>query len=245
MKYAVLKIRFLLQPRAGAQSRVAALLLVCFSFFILPESLRGDLATGEHGAVASVNEIATQAGINALKQGGNAVDAAVATALTLGVVDGFNSGIGGGCFMLIRLKDGKFLAIDGREMAPTAATRDMFLREGKADADLSQLGALASGVPGSLAAYEAAIRRCGKLPFRDHLLNAAKIADAGFPVTSHYANVLKHVADDLSKFESSKAVFLHDGKSFQPGEILKQADLANTYREVAKNGIGWFYGVPC
>ena len=73
-------------------------------------------------------------------------------------------------------------------------------------------------------------------------MNAAKIADAGFPVTSHYANVLKHVADDLSKFESSKAVFLHDGKSLQPGEILKQADLANTYREVAKNGIGWFYG---
>ena len=97
----------------------------------LTTSLRADFAIGEHGAVASVNEIATCAGIDALKQGGNAVDAAVATALTLGVVDGYNSGIGGGCFILVRLKDGKFLAIDGREMAPAGATRDMFLRAGK------------------------------------------------------------------------------------------------------------------
>src|SRR4051812_2516002 len=111
-----------------------------FVLFLTTISVRADLASGEHGAVASVNEIATQAGINAMKNGGNAVDAAVATALTLGVVDGYNSGIGGGCFMLIRLADGKFLAIDGREMAPAAATRDMFLRDGKADADLSQTG---------------------------------------------------------------------------------------------------------
>ena len=134
--------------------------LVCGLLF--PSTiLHADFATGEHGAVASVNELATQAGIDAMKNGGNAVDAAVATALTLGIVDNYNSGIGGGCFMLIRLKDGKFLAIDGREMAPAAATRDMFLRDGKADTDLSQTGALASGIPGSLAAYDTAIRRAG------------------------------------------------------------------------------------
>ncbi|MEO6182658.1 MAG: gamma-glutamyltransferase, partial [Verrucomicrobiota bacterium] len=242
MKFNVVEIPYLLQLRGGIQPRIVLLVLICFSFLAMRLSLRADLATGEHGVVASVNEIATRAGINALKQGGNAVDAAVATALTLGVVDGYNSGIGGGCFMLIRLKDGKFLAIDGREMAPAAATRDMFLRDGKADTELSQLGALASGVPGSLAAYESAIRLCGKLPFRDHLLNAAKVAEAGFPVTRSYANVLKHMAGDLSKFESSKAIFLHDGKPFGPGEILKQTDLAKTYREVARNGIGWFYG---
>ncbi len=212
--------------------------------FFVTFSAQAEPAIGEHGVVASVNEIATRAGINAMKNGGNAVDAAVATALTLGVVDGYNSGIGGGCFMLIRLADGKFLAIDGREMAPAAATRDMFLRAGKADTDLSQLGSLASGVPGALAAYDAAIRRAGKLTLREHLLNAAKIAEDGFAVNHSYANVLQHMAKDLSKFESSRATFLKDGKPYESGEILKQPDLAKTYRAVATNGLGWFYGGP-
>src|SRR5206468_11069554 len=83
-------------------------------------------ATGTHAMVATVNASATQAGIDALKSGGNAVDAAIAAGLTLGVVDGHNSGIGGGCFMLIRLADGSFVEIDGRETAPASATPDMF-----------------------------------------------------------------------------------------------------------------------
>src|SRR5579871_539115 len=107
-------------------------------------------AYGEHGIVASVHPLATQAGLDMLKQGGNAVDAAVAVALTLGVVDGQNSGIGGGCFMLIRRANGSVIAIDGREMAPGKATHDMFIRNGKGDTDLSQTGSLASGVPGAL-----------------------------------------------------------------------------------------------
>src|ERR1051325_2360965 len=91
-----------------------------------------------HGMVASVHPLATEAGVNILKSGGNAIDAAVAVGLTLGVVDADNSGIGGGCFMLIRLANGKFVAIDGRETAPAAATRNMFIRDGKADTQLSQ-----------------------------------------------------------------------------------------------------------
>jgi gamma-glutamyltranspeptidase/glutathione hydrolase len=205
---------------------------------------RADFASGKHGAVASVNELATQAGINAMKNGGNAVDAAVATALTLGVVDNYNSGIGGGCFMLIRLANGKFLAIDGREMAPAAATRDMYLRDGKADPDLSQTGALASGVPGALAAYDMAIRRAGKLTLREHLLNAAKIAEDGFAINHSYARAIQHTAEELSKFDSSREVFLKTGKPPEAGYVLKQADLAKTYREIAANGIGWFYGGP-
>ena len=94
------------------------------------------------GMVSSVHPIATEAGLNVLKSGGNAVDAAVAVGLTLGVVDTANSGIGGGCFMLIRLANGKFLAIDGREMAPAAATRDMFERDGKAIFVMKVLGPL-------------------------------------------------------------------------------------------------------
>lgn len=213
-------------------------------FFVFSFSLRADLASGEHGAVASVNEIASRAGIEAMQHGGNAVDAAVAVALTLGVVDGFNSGIGGGCFILIRQPNGKFLAIDGREMAPAAATRDLFLRDGKADSQLSQLGALAIGVPGALAAYDTAIRRAGKLTLREHLLNAAKVAEEGFTLNRQYAQVLSHMAGELVKFEGSRAVLLKDGKPYEIGEILKQPDLAKTYRAVAENGIAWFYGGP-
>src|SRR5262249_38088948 len=119
-------------------------------------------ASSTHGIVASVNPIATEAGVNTLKQGGNAIDATVAVALTLGVVDTQNSGLGGGCFMLIRRADGSLVAIDGRETAPAAATKDMFVRHGKADAELSQTGPLASGVPGSLAVYDFAVKHYGR-----------------------------------------------------------------------------------
>ena len=124
------------------------------AFFLLPGS--GFSAQATHGMVASVHPVATDAGLAVLKRGGNAIDATVAVALSLGVVDGDNSGIGGGCFMLIRRPNGSMVAIDGRETAPAAATRDMFVRDGKADTELSQTGALASGVPGALAAYRTA-----------------------------------------------------------------------------------------
>src|SRR5947207_613407 len=121
----------------------------------------------QKGMVASVHPLATEAGLSVLKQGGNAIDATVAVALTLGVVDSDNSGIGGGCFMLIHRADGSIIAIDGREKAPGAATRTMFVRNGKPDTRLSQTGALASGVPGALAAYEFAVSRYGKKNLKD------------------------------------------------------------------------------
>ena len=144
-------------------------------------------AEAAHGMVASVHPLATDAGVRVLKEGGNAVDAAVAVALTLGVVDTDNSGIGGGCFMLIHRADGSLVAIDGREMAPAAATPDMFIREGKADTTLSQVGALASGVPGALAAYEFAVTHHGKRKLADLLLPAADLAEKGFPLNAGYA----------------------------------------------------------
>ena len=103
-------------------------------------------------AVASVHPRATEAGLEAARRGGNAVDAAIATALTLGIVDGHNSGIGGGCFILIRTADGTISAIDGREMAPAKAHRDMYVIGGKLDEEASKTGALASAVPGAIAA---------------------------------------------------------------------------------------------
>lgn len=202
-------------------------------------------AHGEHGMVASVNPIATDAGVSVLKNGGNTVDAAVAVALTLGVVDGSNSGIGGGCFMLIRLADGSAIAIDGRETAPAAASRDMYVLNGKANTELSQVGPSASGVPGALAAYAYAVRKYGRKELKDSLLPSAAVAENGFKPDEHYAAMLRDSAKDLARFEASRAIFLKsNGTPYKQGEVLKQPDLAATYRNVAEQGIGWFYQGP-
>ena len=218
------------------------LLALCLAF--APLTAPADSSPATHGMVASVHPLATQAGLNVLKSGGNAIDAAVAVGLTLGVVDVDNSGIGGGCFMLIRLANGEFVAIDGREMAPAAATRDMFLRNGKADADLSQTGALASGVPGEVAAFDHAVTKFGRKKLSELILPAAKIADRGFALNPSYATRLNSVAADMAKFPASRAVFFKKGKPLKAGEILKQPDLAATYRGIAGQGSDWFYRGP-
>ena len=202
------------------------------------------MATATRGMVASGHPLATQAGLNILKSGGNAIDAAVAVGLTLGVVDAHNSGIGGGCFMLIRLANGRFVAIDGREMAPAAATRDMFVRDGKGDTELSQTGALASGVPGELAAFDYATRKFGKKSLSELILPAAKIAEEGFVISPGFAARLISASMDLEKFEASRSIFLKDGQPLQAGNVLKQPDLAATYRSIAEHGPNWFYHGP-
>lgn len=192
--------------------------------------------------VATVQPLATDAGVEAFEQGGNAVDAAIAAALTLGVVDSPNSGLGGGCFILIRRPDGSLLAIDGREKAPAAATSDMYVRDGKVDPKLSTRGPLAVGVPGALAAYALAIEKCGQRKLADLLLPAADIADRGFPVDRVYARKIADKADELSLFPGSKAVLLkQDGSPYREGEILRQTDLARSYRRIAELGPAWFY----
>ncbi|MEM9353054.1 MAG: gamma-glutamyltransferase [Planctomycetota bacterium] len=195
--------------------------------------------------VASVQPLATDAGLEAYRRGGNAIDAAVATALTLGVVDTPNSGIGGGCFILIRRANGAIAAIDGREMAPAAATRDMFLRDGKAVPQLSQTGPLASGVPGALAAYSKAINEHGALTLPELLRPAADIAEQGFALDRVYARRLASTAEVLRRFEGSAAALLKpDGSPYAEGETLKQPNLARTYRAIAEHGPEWFYDGP-
>jgi gamma-glutamyltranspeptidase / glutathione hydrolase len=194
------------------------------------------------GAVATVHPLATDAAMNALRNGGNAVDASVAAMLTLGVVDNPNSGIGGGCFMLIRLANGETYAIDGRETAPSLATRDMYLRDGKADPNLSQTGALAVGVPGALATYDEALKRFGKHTLADALLPAADIAERGFAINANYAGKIRATREKLMAFPASAAVVLKaDGSPYEAGETIVQKDLAATYRAIAKDGIGYFY----
>ena len=201
--------------------------------------------TGRHGIAATIHPLATEAAAQALQSGGNAIDAAVAAGLTLGVVDGQNSGIGGGCFILLRLADGRILAIDGREQAPAGASRDMFVREGQAEAQLSQTGALAAGVPGALAAYAYAATNYGRLPWSTHLTTAAQLAEQGFNLNRDYAQRLASTADSLRRFPAAREIFLDaDGGPWQLGDVLRQPDLAATYRAVAAQGVEWFYGGP-
>ncbi len=199
-------------------------------------------AVHARGAIACVHPLAARAAIEAYEKGGNAIDAAVAAALTLGVVDGHNSGIGGGCFVLIRKGDGTILAIDGRETAPAGATAAMFVRGGKADTALSQTGALAIGIPGSLAAYEHALKSAGRLALADLLRPAADLAEGGFVFDANCVARLRSVAPQLAMFEASRAILLDpQGRPWPKGHTLRQPDLAATYRAIARQGIEFFY----
>ena len=159
-------------------------------------------------AVATVHPLATDAALAAFADGGNAIDAAIAAALTLGVADSHNSGIGGGCFILIHAADGTLTAIDGREMAPSAASRDMYVIDGKLDEKASKTGSLASAVPGALAAYDLALKKHGRKSLSDLLSPAADLAERGFPIDEVFARKLASVKADLASFPASAAIFL-------------------------------------
>ena len=215
------------------------------SYAVDASSQSPNVAVAAKGMVASVHPLATDAGVAALRRGGNAVDAAIATALTLGVVDGHNSGIGGGCFVLIRRTDGQIVAIDGRETAPASATRDMYLKNGEPQGDWSVTGPLAVGTPGALAAYNLALKGHGKLPLKDLLLAAAEIADKGFALDRIYARNLTSSQKSLEKFPASAALLLKkDGSPRLEGDIVHQPDLARTYRQIAEQGCDCFYSGP-
>ena len=145
--------------------------------------------------------------------------------------------------MLIRLANGDTYAIDGREMAPAAATRDMYLRDGKADPELSTTGALAVGVPGALAAYEGALARFGKHSLADVLLPAADIAERGFAINANYARKIKATRDKLVAFPAAASLVLSaDGSPREVGDTIANPALAATYRAIAREGTGYFYG---
>lgn len=205
-------------------------------------------STSRKNMVASVHPLATQAGVDAFANGGNAIDAAIATALTLGVVDNFNSGIGGGCFILIRNSKGDLYAIDGREMAPSAATQDLFRNAKTRFSNPSQTGPLASGVPGALKAYAQAVEQHGRLGLRNSLKKGIEAAENGFRVTEAYASKLRIAKKAMSQFPGAVDVFFRPDpetgelEPYRAGEVLTQSDLAETYRKISQEGTPWFYG---
>ncbi|MDX1927389.1 MAG: gamma-glutamyltransferase [Pirellulaceae bacterium] len=200
------------------------------------------VASSKRGVVATVQPLASRAAIETFEQGGNAIDAAVAASLMLSVVDGHNSGIGGGCLALVRTSKGEVFAIDGRERAPLKATPGMFYRDGKPDPMLSQLGPLAAGVPGLIAALDELSSRSGRIGWRQALLGAARVAKEGFKIDVNYARNLQESAEELGKFAESKRILLNDSeKPPAAGSLLKQADLATTLTSIADGGAKWFY----
>ena len=227
-----------------AKSKLVLCLFLAFSFSNA-SAQQANFATSKNNMVASVHPLATSAGVNAFKKGGNAIDAAIATAVTLGVVDGYNSGLGGGCFILIRKAGGELIAIDGREMAPAAAHRNMYIRNGKPDGQASQIGPLAIGVPGAVAAFSEAIEKYGNLPFQDVLEPAAIIAEQGFEISRVFSGRIKSQKKKLAQFPATaKLLLTKDGLELPPGALLIQKDLSNTYRQIAKHGKDWFYKGP-
>lgn len=194
------------------------------------------------GTVASVHPLATRAGEQILAQGGNALDAAVATAFSLGVVDSHNSGIGGGCFILAHRADGVVLALDGREIAPAAATEGMYRKGGVVQKEWSRTGPLAIGVPGSLAAFDNLLRWGGTKSLKETLQPAIGLAEDGFPLGATLARRIKATRDKLHKFPATAAIFLtSEGQPLQQGTLLRQPDLANSLKAIAEKGSAWFY----
>jgi gamma-glutamyltranspeptidase / glutathione hydrolase len=200
----------------------------------------------QHGMVTSTSNIASQVGVDILKRGGNAVDAAIAVAFAEAVTHPAAGNIGGGGFMMIRLKNGKTTAIDYREMGPAAATRNIYLdKDGKLieGEGSSTVGYRAAGVPGTVRGMELALKKygSGRLTWSQLIEPARKLAADGFPLSYSYARSLRAESKLLAAYEDSKRIFLNNGKFYNEGDLLRQQDLAATLARLEKNGPNEFY----
>lgn len=200
----------------------------------------------QHGIVASTNEVASQVGVDIMKRGGNAVDAAIAVAFALSVTHPAAGNLGGGGFMMIRLKNGKTTAIDYREMAPAAATHNIYLDK---NGNLivgeggSLVGYRAAGVPGTVRGMELALKKygSGRLSWTQLIEPARRLAN-GFRVTYTLARSLRGNSDYLSQYAETNRIYLNNGKFYNEGEIFRQPDLAATFARLQGSGPNEFYG---
>ena len=193
--------------------------------------------------VVSNSELASAAGVEILRKGGNAVDAAVATGFALAVTFPQAGNIGGGGFMVIRMADGRMAALDYREMAPLSATRDMYVDAAGHLTMKGRVGPLASGVPGAVAGMAEALRKYGTLPLSTVMQPAIRLAADGFTVDSALSGALVGARKLLTPFEGS-SLFYPGGRALAPGARLVQPDLARTLRLIAEQGPSAFYAGP-
>jgi gamma-glutamyltranspeptidase/glutathione hydrolase len=192
--------------------------------------------------VVSDEQLASEAGVEILKKGGNAVDAAVAAAFALAVVEPQAGNIGGGGFMLVRLADGRAAFIDYLEEAPRRASRDMYLRpDGTLDAEGSTIGYRSVAVPGTVAGLELALKTYGTKKLAEVMAPAIRLAEQGFPVSEKLAASLRASQPTLQRFSASRRIFLNGGALYRPGDTLRQPSLTATLRRIARYGSAEFY----
>jgi gamma-glutamyltranspeptidase / glutathione hydrolase len=224
---------------------VAALLAVPAAVTAQPaQAEKQPTATGRGGAAATVEVLATRAAVEALRDGANAIDAAVVAAAVLGVTEPFSCGIGGGGFMVIRTSDGKVTTIDHRERAPAAMRPDSFFEAGQPLAfNDARYSGLSAGVPGTARGWEEALRRYGTMSVAEALRPAIQVARDGFVVDQTFVDQTQQNLDYFDDVPSTQALYLDpDGTPRDVGTVLRNPDLARTYERIAHLGAKGFYG---
>jgi gamma-glutamyltranspeptidase/glutathione hydrolase len=217
------------------------LLIAAATCAVAPSFASTEPVHAQHGIVVSVHELASRAGVEIMRAGGNAVDAAVATGFALAVVHPPAGNIGGGGFMLIRMAEGKTHFLDYREKAPAAATRDMYLdAKGNVIEGATEYGYKAIGVPGSVAGMVYAEQKFGKLALKQVMAPAIRLAHEGYALTWGEARDLQDKY--LSQFSESRRIFQRNGNFYQPGEIFRQLDLARTLERIAADPDSFYHG---
>lgn len=222
----------------------AALLCALFAAWLAPcQAAKTPVVQGYGGAVASISEPASQAAMSILNSGGNAVDAAVAAAATLGVTAPFSCGIGGGGFMLIYLaKEQRVISIDHRETAPAAFHPMVFQADGKEIAwEVAESSGAAVGVPGTVRGWHEALARYGTRTLQQVLIPAITVAERGFAVDANFHRLNRENEAKFAKFASTSQLYLKEGKALPVGTLFKNPDLARTYRQIGQQGVRAFY----
>jgi len=197
---------------------------------------------GKRGMVASAHPIASEVGINILKQGGNAVDAAVAVALALSIAEPNASGIGGGGFMVIKMANqDKAVMIDYREIAPHKATKQLYYKTESSFKELADEGCTSIGVPGLVAGAELALKHFGSFTLEQALKQAIRLAHEGIIVSEKLNGMITDNYEKISKYPATAEIYLHEMLPIEAGQILKNEDLAQTFKKLAANGAKIFY----
>jgi len=224
--------------------RMSFLFILCF-LIVRPAGAQGSKTPerAKHGMVVSSHKLASEAGVQILQDGGNAIDAAVATGLALAVVHPAAGNIGGGGFMIVHTKDGKVTAFDFREKAPLAAHERMYLDSaGNTIEDLNHEGYLSVGVPGTVAGFELAWKRFGTQSWDDLVEPALDLADDGFPLSWSMIDDFTYLKDDFKKYPSSAKVFFkEDTILYEHGEVWEQPELYKTLKRIQRYGRDGFY----
>lgn len=224
----------------------APVLPLVLSIVLIHEAVAAPVATGTGGAVATISAKASESALDILNKGGNAIDAAVAAAATLGVTDPFSCGIGGGGFMVIYLaRDQRVITIDHRETAPAKTSADWFRQDGKPiDFDTAVASGAAVGVPGTVRGWHEALERYGSMRFSQVLAPAIAVAEQGFTVNPNFNVLLGQNEKKFRQFAPTSELYLHKGKALPSGTLLRNPGLARAYREIAAGGVKAFYEGP-